>query len=111
MCNIRRFYWLRVLYKADSHKPGIYGSGRAWANAWDVFFRAPSRGGRGRRTAVDLVVRFGGEDFFFVFFFPVFFLFEHTRAAASMRQPCLTYLSTSNTQGRESEATEAVFCL
>ena len=38
----------------------------------------------------------GGADFF------VLFLFEHTRHAASMRPPCLIYLSTSN---------EAVFSL
>ena len=43
----------------DSHKPGIYGSGREWANAWDVFRRTPSRGGRGRRAAVDFVMCFG----------------------------------------------------
>ena len=59
MCNIRRFYWLWVLYKADSHKPGIYGSRRILANAWDVFRRKPSRGGRGGRPAVDFVLCFG----------------------------------------------------
>ena len=33
---------------------------------------------------------------FFVFFFPIFFsFFERTRPAASMRPPCLIYLSTS----------------
>ena len=55
---IRRFYWLRELYEADFHKPGIYGRGRVLANAWDVGFRAPSRGGRGRRAAVAFVVCF-----------------------------------------------------
>ena len=56
---------------ADFHKPGIYESGRAWANAWDVFRRTPSRGGRGRRAAVDFVVCFGcgGVRRDFVFFF------------------------------------------
>ena len=44
----------------------------------------------------------GGADFFSVFFFPRFFFFERTRPAASMRPPCLIYLSTSN---------EAVFAL
>ena len=57
--NIRRFYCLRELYEADFHKPVIYGSGRVWANAWDVFRRMPSRVGRGRRAAVALVVCFG----------------------------------------------------
>ena len=33
---------------------------------------------------------------FFRAFFPSFFLFECTRPAASMRPPCLIYLSTSN---------------
>ena len=75
---------------------------------------------------------FGGVDFF-VFFFSIFFLFERTRPAAEAALP--NYLSTSNEpkpterndrgrffslgqkslftmrQGRESEATEAIFCL
>ena len=73
MCNIRRFYWLRELYEADFPKPGIYGSGRVWANAWDVFRRMPSRGGRGGRAAVDFVVCFGcGGGIFFVFFLSIF---------------------------------------
>ena len=95
MCNIRGFCSLRELYEADFHKPGIYGSARVWTNAWDVFRRAPSRGGRGRWAAVDFVVFLGGADFF-VFFFELFFFFERTRPAASMRPPCLIYLSTSN---------------
>ena len=74
MCNIRRFYQLRELYEADFHKPGIYGSGRVWANAWDVFRRMPSRGGRGRWAAVDFLVCFGwGGISFFVFFRYFFF--------------------------------------
>ena len=70
MCNIRGFYLLRELYEADFHKPGIYGSGRVWANAWDVFRRTPSRGGHGRRAAVDFVVLSVRRDFvlFFAFF-------------------------------------------
>ena len=35
-CNVRRFSDCQELYGADFHKPGIYGSGRVWANAWDV---------------------------------------------------------------------------
>ena len=50
---------LRGLYEADLHEPGIYGSGRVWANAWDVFRRTTSRGGRGRRATVDFVAWFG----------------------------------------------------
>ena len=65
VCNIRRFYWLRELHAADFHKPGIYGSEGAWANAWDVFRRLPSWGGRGPRAAVDFVVCFGWGGFFF----------------------------------------------
>ena len=53
MCNISVFYRLRELYEADFHKSGIYGSGRVWANAWDVFRRETSRGGRGRRAVAD----------------------------------------------------------
>ena len=60
---------LRELYEADFHKPGIYGSGRVWANAWDVFSRVPSRVGRGSRAAVDFVVYFGWGGFFRDFIF------------------------------------------
>ena len=45
------------------HKPGIYGSGRVWANACDVFPRMPSRVGRGRRAAVAFAVCFGWGGF------------------------------------------------
>ena len=85
---------MRELYEADLHKPGIYGSGRGRANAWDVFRRAPSRGGRGCRAAVDFVVCFGCGRNFLCYFFSIFF-FERTLPAASMRPPCLIYLSTS----------------
>ena len=79
------------------HKPRIYGSVRVWANAWDVFRRAPSRGGRGRQAAVDFVVCFGCSSIYFVcFFFLVLFFLERTRPAAKMRTPCLIYLSTTN---------------
>ena len=104
MCNIRRFYLLRELSEADFHKPGIYGSGRVGANAWNVFRRAPSRGSRGRRAAVDFRGVFWMRRVFVFFFFP-FFLFElgtHT-ACCEYRPLCLIYLSTS------SEATEASF--
>ena len=70
---IRRFYLLRELYEADFHKLGIYGSERVWASAWDVFRRAPSRVGRGRRAAVAFVVCFGWSSFFRFFFFRFFF--------------------------------------
>ena len=46
--------------ETDFLKPGMYGgSVGVRANAWDVFRRTPSRGGRGRRAAVDFVVCFG----------------------------------------------------
>ena len=73
MCNLRPFYSLRELYEVDFHKLGICASGRVWANAWDVFRSAPSRGGRGRRAAVDFMVCFGCGGFFRVFFFLDFF--------------------------------------
>ena len=79
---------MRELYEADFHKPGIYGSGRAWANAWDVFPRMPSRVGRGRRAVGDFVCVLGGR-IFFPCFFSEYFFFERTRPAASMRPPCL----------------------
>ena len=74
--GFRVFYWLRDLYEADFHKPGIYGRGRVWANAWDVFRRTSSRGGRGRRVAVDFVVCFGCGGI--LCFFSFFFLRAHT---------------------------------
>ena len=67
VCDIRRFYRLRELCEANFHKPGIFGSGRAWANAWNVVFRAPSRGGRGRWADVGFVVFFVGAGFFRAF--------------------------------------------
>ena len=97
VCNIRRFYCIRELYEADLHKIGIYGSGRVWANAWDVFRRTSSRVGRGRRAAVEFVVCLGcGGISCFLF---RFLFFERTRPAASMRPPCLIYLSTSSRVG------------
>ena len=39
----------------------------------------------------------GGADFSMFFFFSIFFFFERTWPAASMRPPCLIYLSTSIT--------------
>ena len=90
MCNIRGFCSLRELYEADFHKPGIYGSARVWTNAWDVFRRAPSRGGRGRWAAVDFVVFLGGADFF-VFIFVRFFLLR-THTACCKYEATLPYL-------------------
>ena len=92
----------RELYEADFHKPGICGSGCVWANAWDVFRRAPSRGGRGRRADVDIVGCIGRGGLFVVFCFFRFFFFERTRPTSSMRPTCLIYIFTSN---------EVVFCL
>ena len=69
---------------------------QVWATEWDVFHCTPSRGGRGRRAAVDI---FRSALFFcvwwdFVSFFR-FLSFERTRPTASTRQPCLMYLATS----------------
>ena len=65
-----------------------------------MFRRTPSRVGRGRRAAVDFVVRFACGEISCVFF--DFFCFERTRPAASIRPLCLIYISTSNeTRPRE----------
>ena len=48
---------------ARGREPGIYGSGRVWADGWDVFLCAPSRGGRGRRAAAAFVVCSGWGGF------------------------------------------------
>ena len=69
---IQRVYTSR----ADFHKTMIFGGRvRVWATEWDVFHCTPSRGGRGRRAAVDI---FRGLVFFFCVwwefvFFVVFF--------------------------------------
>ena len=65
--------------EADFHKPEIYGGRvRVWATEWDVFHCTPSRGGRGRRAAVDIFrgVFFQWWDFVVVFF--VSLLRRHT---------------------------------
>ena len=80
---------------------------RIWANAWDVFRRMPSRGGRGRRAAaVDFLVCFRCGGFFRALFFH-FFSFERRRPTASMGPPCLIYLSTSNEE-QTSERSDAL---
>ena len=85
---------MRELDEADFRKSGIYGSARVWANAWDVFRCASSRGGRGRWAGVHFVACFGWGGFFRVFFL-IFFFLEGTRLAVSMIPPCLIYLFTS----------------
>ena len=82
--------------EADFDKPEIYGGRvRVWATAWDVFHCTPSRGGRGRRAAVDIFrgVFFSAWWDFVIFYF--FLYFEGTRPTAGTRQPCRMYLSTS----------------
>ena len=68
------------------HKPGIYGSGRVWANAWNVFHPAPSRVGRGRRATVNFVVCFGwGEVFWCSDWHEIVFLFPlHLRPVETL---------------------------
>ena len=63
--------------EADFHKPGIYGVRvRVWATEWDVFHCTPSRGGRGRRAAVDIF----RDVFFSVWWdFVLFFSFSSLR--------------------------------
>ena len=92
MCNILRFYLLRELYEADFHKPGICGSVRVWANAWDVFRRTLSRGGRGRRAAVDFVVCLAGGGFFRAFFSIFFSSNAHGQFKYEAALPKCNYL-------------------
>ena len=55
------------------YKPGIYSrSVRVLATVWDVFHRAPSLVGRGRRATVHFVVCFGWGGLFSGVFFLVF---------------------------------------
>ena len=67
MCDIRRVFWLRQLYEADFHKPGIYGRGRAWANARGAFRCGLSLGGRDRWAIVGFVVYFPSGGMFSCF--------------------------------------------
>ena len=112
MRNIRRFYRLRELYEANYNKPGIYGRGRVWANAWDVFRRTPSRGSRGRRAAVDFVVFGVRRDLFRVFVFFSFF-FPSNAHGLLLVWGCLASFTSLQVmrQDRGSQVTEAVFCL
>ena len=65
--------------EADFHKPGIYGGKvRVWATEWDVFHCTPSRGGRGRRAAVDIFRGVFFQWWDFVFFSLFYFLRTHT---------------------------------
>ena len=76
------------------HKLGIYGSVRVWANAWYVFRGKQSRGGRGRRAAVDVL----GVADFFVFSMDLYF---HIRARVHDRW----LRETLSSQRRPSEGT------
>ena len=82
------------MYEADFDKPGIYGSGRVWANAWDVSRRAPSRGGRGRRAAVVSWCVLGWGGIFRVVFFSIFFFFSNVYGLLQVwgRLASFTYL-------------------
>ena len=60
-----------------------------------MFRRAPSRGGRGRWAAVDIVVCLGRGDFFHVFYFDFVFLRTHTAYCKYEATSCLNYTSTS----------------
>ena len=54
----------------------------------------------------------GGAGFFCVFFFSIcFYFFERTQPAASMRPPCLIYLSTSNEERPSGRSDRGRFCL
>ena len=80
------------LHQTHFHKPGIHGSGRVWANAWDLFRSTPFRDDRGRRAAVDFVVCFGCGGVLLCCFSIFYVSFEHTWPVAIMRPPCLIHL-------------------
>ena len=71
MCNLRGLHSLRERFETEFHTPGIYGSGRVWVNAWDVFRHTPNRCCRGCRAAVDSLVCLGAAGFR-VFVFDIF---------------------------------------
>ena len=84
------------LYETDFSRPGIYGIGRVWVNAWEVFYRTPSRDGCGCRPAGDFVVCFRCEGFFLGFTLWIFSARTHTACWKYEVTSCLFYLSTSN---------------
>ena len=77
-----------------STNPGSMEAGEYGLTRGTCFFRAPCRGGRGRRAGMDFGVCFGWGGFLRIILFQIFFFFERTRPAASMRPPCFIYLST-----------------
>ena len=95
---VRVYTYLVRVYtsEADFHKPEIYGGRmRVWATEWDVFHYTPSRGGRGRRAAVDI---FRGVFFLClvgVRFFFVSLLRTHTTYCKYEATSCLCLLYTS----------------
>ena len=101
-----------VYKRGRFHKPGIYGGRvRERANQLDVFHCTPSRGGHGRRAAVDIfrgvcLVFRGIPFFFFVFFTSNAHGLLQVRATLAS---CTSLLVMITRQGRWSEATEAIF--
>ena len=70
VCDIRRFYVFtdcESCTRPISTNPVSMEAGEYGANAWDVVFRAPSRGSRGRRVGVGFVVYFRWAGFFRAF--------------------------------------------
>ena len=96
MCNI-----CESCTRPISTNPGSMGAGEYWLTRGTYFV---SRHLELVAVAGLLWISWcvlGAADFSCFFFFRFSFFFERTRPAASMRPPCLIYLSTSN---------EAVFC-
>ena len=79
-----------------TNKPGIYGSGRVWANALDVFDHMPSRVGGGRPAAVNFVVCFGWGEMFFRDFHE--FAFSNSFVDPFSEQPAWTQRRGSDSQ-------------
>ena len=67
-----------------------------WANAWNVFRRTPSRVDRGRRAAVNFVVCFGWDEFFFRAFRA--FAFSNSFVDPVSEQPAWTGQRRSDSQ-------------
>ena len=74
-----------------STNPGSMKAAEYFANAWDVFFLAPSRDGRGRPAAAAFVVCSGWRGFFRVFVSSTFFVVR-THTACCNCEAALTYL-------------------
>ena len=91
VCNVRRFFLFARAVRGRFPQTRDLWKRHVWSNAWDVFRLEPSRGGRGRRAAVAVVVCFGWGGFFRVFFSSICFILR-THTACCKYEAALPHL-------------------